>query len=187
MHYLIGVLQFSKFSLVQTSIFEPEIQNTQLAPTLNRIILLWFTCVNCKIKNTFCHISNIMAAQRFCLPIVDVFTAVSVSEWLHPYFSITILHLSLCSTVGKCFALLTAIQRISYILPVHLQTCNQTDKLFNNSEKGRLKKDEGEKHVYSLGCRKDVVDGHIIKQQHERLPILQLALRQSDTQFIMIK
>lgn len=42
-------------------------------------------------------------------------------------------------------------------------------------------KTDGEKQLYSLGSRKDVVDGHIIKQQHERLPVLQLALWQKDT------
>ena len=44
-----------------------------------------------------------------------------------------------------------------------------------------VKRDDAEDQLYSLGCRKDVVDGHIIKQQHEWLPILQLTLWQNDT------
>lgn len=42
-------------------------------------------------------------------------------------------------------------------------------------------KTDGEKQLDSLGSRKDVVDGHVIKQQHERLPVLKLALWQNDT------
>lgn len=41
--------------------------------------------------------------------------------------------------------------------------------------------DAGENKLCSLSCRQDVVDGHIVKQQHEWFPILQLALRQNGT------
>lgn len=41
--------------------------------------------------------------------------------------------------------------------------------------------ERNEKQSYSLGGRKDVVDGDIIKQQHERLPILQFPLWQNGT------
>lgn len=98
----------------------------------------------------------------------------------------TVSYLYVCSTVGRCATLLTVDQRTSYILQGHLLTCNQTDKkkkIFNNSDNGWLtlvKRDE-EEYLYSLGCREDVVDGHIIKQQHEWLPVLQPALWQHDT------
>lgn len=39
--------------------------------------------------------------------------------------------------------------------------------------------DDWENELYSLGCRQDVVDGHIIKQQHKWLPILQFTLWQN--------